>query len=77
MEIIKLPKGERADDDADCVHIAANADGKFELVGTALDGEDTISIMDGEPYSTYDDAEAAGLAWADGHGVERLFVSTS
>jgi hypothetical protein len=81
MEIIKLPQGETAPPDSDCVGIESQADGKFALTGTALlqcgDTEETesVALVGGKSYPSYDDAEAAGIAWAASHCVEQLYIS--
>lgn len=80
MRIERLPNGERASDDTDCIHVEAR-DGRFYLTGSALkhDGEfeqpESVAIVSGEPYDSEQTAEDAGIAWASGHGVEHLFVS--
>ena len=82
MEIIKLRWGEMAPDDADCIKIDEAPGGRFTLVASALmvcgDGEDaeSIALVASEPYTSYDDAEAAGLAWAEAHCVETIYIET-
>lgn len=82
MEIIKLPPGEMAPEDTDCIKINETADGKFSLVASALlacgDGEDaeSVAMVSSDPYPSYDDAENAGLAWAEAHCVETIYVET-
>ena len=82
MEIIKLPFGEEAPTEGDCISITAREDGRFDLNATALlrcgDGEeaDSVSMIGGSPYSSYDEAEAAGLAWAADHCVEQIYVAS-
>ncbi len=82
MEIIKLPPGERAPEESDCVSIERLDDGRFSLNGSALkscgDGTEaeSVAMIGGEPYRSYDEAEAAGLAWIAEYCAERVFVST-
>lgn len=79
MEIVKLPPGEQAPKESDCIRIEPSG-GEYRLVSSALfcrgDSEqaESIALVGGEPYRSYDEAEAAGLAWAAEHGVETLYV---
>jgi hypothetical protein len=83
MEILKLPPGQPAPSDGDCIRIQQLADDKFELSGSVLlscgdgDAADSVSLVGGEPYASYDDAEAAGLAWLTEHCPERVFIARS
>jgi len=83
MDIVKLPAGQYASDDTDCIRIQETPDGGFTLTGTVLlrcgDGEaaESVALIGGEPYKSYDDAESAGTAWASEHCVEVLHVSRS
>lgn len=82
MEIIKLPPGEMAPEDTDCIKINQARDGKFTLVASALmacgDGEnqESVALVSSDPYRSYDDAEGAGLAWAESHCVATIYVET-
>jgi hypothetical protein len=82
LEIIKLPPGELAPDESDCVRVIRKPDGGFELNCNALqadgsDGEvDSVSLIGGDTYRTFELAEAAGLAWANDHSSERVYVCT-
>lgn len=80
MELIKLPIGLQADVDVDCIRVEEIEAGSFQLTGTALcvaeDEGASVSLMNGLTYGTFDEAQAAGLAWAESVGVERLFIST-
>jgi len=82
MRIERLPEGERASEETDCIHLEAR-DGLFYLTGSALKRDDareqpeSIAIVSGEPYGSEQAAEDAGIAWASGHGVEHLFISRS
>lgn len=83
MEIIKLPAGEQASDESDCIRIQELAAGSFSLTGSVLlrcgDAEvaESVSLIGGEPYDSYDAAEAAGLAWAGEHCADVLYVCRS
>jgi hypothetical protein len=83
MEIIKLPSGERASNDADCISIQQLPGGGYSLNGSLLrrcsddDPAESMALIGGDPYRSYEDAEAAGLAWASDHCVETLFISRS
>jgi len=83
MEIINLPAGQQASDESDCIRIQELDDGCFTLTGSVLlqcgDGEvaESVSLIGGDPYDSYDAAEAAGLAWAGDHCPETLYVCRS
>ena len=83
MEIVRLPAGEIGADESDCIQIQQLPGGEFALSGSVLltcgDGEaaESVSLLGGDPYPTYEDAEAAGLAWADEHCVGTLIISRS
>ena len=83
MDIKKLPAGEPAPSDSDCIRIQELDDGRFRLAGSVLfrcgdgDAAESVSMFGGDPYDTYDDAEAAGLAWASEHCAEVLHVCRS
>lgn len=82
MEIIKLPHGEMASEDTDCIKINETPDGKFSLVASALmdcgdgDSPESVALVSSDPYASYDDAEAAGLAWAEAHCVATIYIET-
>ena len=82
MEIIKLPPGEMASEDTDCIKINETPDGTFTLVASALldcgDGDnlESVALVSSDPYPSYDDAEAAGLAWAEAHCVRTIYIET-
>lgn len=83
MEIIKLPEGKQASEDSDCIRIQELAGGAFALQGSVLfrcgDAEvaESVSLIGGNPYDSYEAAEAAGLAWAGEHCAETLYVCRS
>jgi len=83
MEIVNLPVGVPAKVEDDCIRIQQLPDGNFLLTGTLLTsdsvegGEESVGLIQSEPYPSYEAAEAAGLAWADECGVARLHVSHS
>lgn len=83
MEIIRLPWGEQAPKESDCISVEERDDGRFELNTSALgacrgDDEDkaeSTSVIGSKPYDSYDAAEAAGLAIAAEQCVATVFVS--
>ena len=79
MEIVRLPVGEQAPVDADCIRIEELTGSTFKLTASALcvgsDDGDSVSIVDGPVFESFEEAEATGTAWATNVGVERLFVS--
>ena len=80
MEIVRLPLGEQASVDADCIRIEEQPGATYKLTASALcvgadDGE-SVSVVGGPMFGTIKQAEAAGIAWAANVGVERLFIST-
>lgn len=80
MEIVRLPVGEQARVDADCIRIEERPDASHKLTASALcigsDENQSVSIVGGPVFATHEQAEEAGIAWATNIGVERLFVST-
>lgn len=82
MQIIKLAHGQMAPVNTDCIKINATDAGGYSLVASALmtcgDGEDqeSVALVGSDPYSTYEEAEAAGLAWAEAHCVEVIYIET-
>jgi hypothetical protein len=83
MDIVNLPPGRRASIESDCISIQQAGAGRFVLNGSILarrqgsDGAESVALIGGDPYPSFADAEAAGLAWASEHGVETLYVSRS
>jgi hypothetical protein len=81
MDIIKLPLGELAPKDVDCISIDQASDGTFVLNTSALavcagDEEmESTAVIGSEPYPSYDAAEAAGLAIAAEQCVETVYIS--
>jgi hypothetical protein len=73
MEVIRLPHGEAAPVDSDCIGID-EAGERFRLTGSLLAGEESRAIIDGPTYESYGAAEAAGIAWAEDQGVATLYV---
>jgi hypothetical protein len=80
MEVVKLPLGKQASVDADCIRIEEQTAGTYKLTASAMctgaNEGDSVSIVDGLVFETFEEAESTGLAWAADVGVERLFVST-
>jgi hypothetical protein len=83
MEIVKLPPGQQASDESDCIRIQELENGGFSLNGSVLlrcgDAEvaESVSLIGGDPYASYEAAEAAGFAWASEHCAEILYVCRS
>lgn len=83
MEIINLPAGELAPENRDCLHIERTSEGKYQINCSALlscgDGDEveSVALIGGDLYDSYERAEAAGLAWAAGQCVDQLYVSRS
>ena len=81
MEIIRLPWGELAPEDSDCVHVEEEGEGRWQLNTSSLkscdtdDNAESDATIGGEPYDSYDAAEAAGLAIAGEHCAGRVYVS--
>ncbi|RDE05977.1 hypothetical protein [Sphingomonas aracearum] len=81
MEIIRLPQGEQAPDEVDCISIEQQDNGRFELTGTALiacgdsNEAESVALVSLPPYESYAAAEEAGLAWAAQQCVERLYIT--
>lgn len=68
IEIVKLPAGQHASAESDCIRVQETVDGGYELRGSLLlacgdsDGTESVSLISSEPYGTYDEAENAGIA---------------
>ena len=77
MKIVRLPLGEQAPSDADCISIDLLASGQALLQGSILVDDEFVAIVGGEPYASAREAEAAGVAWAAGKGVSMLYIATS
>jgi hypothetical protein len=83
MEILKLPAGQIASPESDCIRIQQLSDGRFALEGSVLlgcgDGDalESVSLIGGETYESYAAAEAAGIAWASEHCPRVLYISRS
>ncbi|MBB5709761.1 hypothetical protein [Sphingomonas xinjiangensis] len=83
MDIIKLPIGQAAAGNVDCIRIQELPDGQFELNGSVLlqcgdsDVAESVAMVGSEPYRSADAAESAGMAWAADHCVEQLHVARS
>ena len=75
MDIIRLKPGTPAPIDADSISIDRTPFGRFTLTGSALSGSQSVAMVDGPDYSTSEEAEAEGLAWAEQNGVAELYVS--
>lgn len=77
MEIVRLPVGKRAEEDTDCISIDELPDGKFNLTGSILAGDESVAIVSGITCETREAAEEQGAAWAEGCGIETLYVATT
>lgn len=79
MELTRLPVGQQAAVDTDCIRIEELEDGSHRLTGTALcmkeDEGASVSLMNGLTYPTPGEAEEVGLVWAESAGVEWLHIS--
>lgn len=77
MEVVRMPVGEQAPVDVDCIRIEQAEEALFELSGSALrlGGEESVAIVEAPAFKSLEEAEAAGLVWAAKIGVTRLFVS--
>lgn len=80
MEITRLPVGEVAPSDTDCIRIEQEADGTYKMTASALcagqDDNESVSIVDGLVFPSIHQAEEAGIAWANDVGAEQLYIST-
>jgi hypothetical protein len=79
MEITRLPVGDVAPSDKDCVRIEQQPDGAYKMTASALctgtDDNESVSIVDGLPFASVQQAEDAGLAWANDVGAEQLYIA--
>ena len=74
MDVVRLPFGELARPEDDCIRLHHLPDGRVRLEGTVLSGEASASIG-GSYYTSEEAAEAAGLAWANECDVARIYVA--
>lgn len=79
MHVIKLADGAEAPIDSDCVKIISLSGGRFRLLSSALfegdsAGDESVAVVGGDTYATFEAAEAAGLTWANEQGVETLYL---
>jgi hypothetical protein len=79
MEVIRLPESKQANVEDDCIRLEEQPDNRWRLTATALctasDEGESASIIGGLVFTSLEEAEKAGLAWAEDVGVERLFIS--
>jgi hypothetical protein len=82
MKITRLPHDQAPEADDNCITVQRRDDGRFDLSGTVLlacgdsDEAESVSLLGGTPYPSFDEAEAAGLAWAESHCVDEVVVAT-
>ena len=78
MDILRLPFGEPASIDVDCLRIEQQSPTSWRLSTSALcktdEEEESVSIVGNSDYPTSAEAEEAGLRWAGDIGVETLYV---
>ena len=77
MDIVRLPIGEAAPIDSDCISIDEQPDGRFTMTGSMLSGEESVAIVTPILCTTREAAEEQGLSWAADCDVPRLYVSTT
>ena len=77
MEIVRLPVGESAPVDSDCISIDQLPTGNFNLTGSLLGDEESVAIVSPIICETQEAAEQQGIAWAEGCGVPKLFIATT
>jgi hypothetical protein len=79
MQITRLPVGDVAASDVDCVRIEQERDGTYKMTASALcarrDDNESVSIVGGRPFASVQQAEEAGIAWASDVGAEQLYIS--
>jgi hypothetical protein len=77
VEIIKLPVGERAPVESDCISIDEQADGSFLLTGSLLGPDESVALVSELNFPTLEEAESTGLAWAADCDIATLYVATT
>ena len=82
MDIVRLPRGKRAANNVDCIHVEPTDDGRFDLTGSMLancaegaDSAESVALISGATFDSEAAAEAAGIAWANEQCVPLLYVS--
>ncbi|HEX8363759.1 MAG TPA: hypothetical protein VF603_00570 [Allosphingosinicella sp.] len=82
MQILRLRRGERAPDAADRVTINALPNGKYGFMGVTETRAEyparslPIYAVAPNEWLSYEEAEAAAMAWAKDHAIEILYVET-
>ena len=77
MDIVRLPTGETAPIDSDCISIDEQPDGRFTLTGSMFSGEESVAIVTPILCATREAAEEQGMSWAAECDVPRLYISTT
>lgn len=79
MEIIRLPWGELAPEESDCVHVEEAGEGHWTINTSALsscdDEAESDATIGSAPYDSYEAAEAAGLAIAAEQCAGTVYIS--
>jgi hypothetical protein len=81
MQIIRLASGQHASDEVDCISIEHRSDGRYDLQGAALincgdsDESESVALVGLPPFTTREEAEDVGLAWAADQCVEQLYIA--
>lgn len=77
MDIVRLPTGETAPIDSDCISIDEQPDGRLTVTGSILSHEESVAIVTPILCATREAAEEQGMSWAAECDVPRLYVSTT
>lgn len=75
MELLELPRGEEGPENSDRVRLTRTIeDGRYSFMGLRLKGVVTDHTVWAESFDTEEEAFTAALVWAEGEGVEELYI---
>lgn len=74
MQITDLPPWNQCGDNDDRIVVIESAEGKFEFQGVVWRGRVQLDFSDNRFFDTFQDARAAGVAWAKDTGVTELYI---
>lgn len=79
MKVTELAPGEVAPEDADRIILVQLPNGVCGVSGVVRTREERsvdVAMVSNNLYPTLEEARAAGIAWAEHHGVTHLLIET-
>lgn len=74
MHVKRLAPGVRAPDGWDFIEIEQTPSGRFQVIGAVI--FDKSAMFGQETFATAQEAEQAGISWAQGLGSQILYLAT-